>query len=74
MDDIPIKFEHKGKTYSGYLSPVRGMGSTQVWHLMVDRYYYGCLRYTDRWVFDSETMPDMAEFFGDYITARIEQT
>ena len=71
MDRIPITFEHKGKQYSGILSPVQGMGHPCVFHLLINNYYFGNLRYTDRcgWVFDSNTMPEIGDFLGDYIIA-----
>jgi hypothetical protein len=68
MESVPITFTHKGKLYSGYFHAVQGAGSSQVWHLMINDYYYGRLRYTDKWVFDSQIMPEMAEEFGSYIT------
>ena len=61
MERALISFEHKGKKYSGEFSSVAGAGSNQLWHLMIDNFYYGRLRYSDRWVFDSNIMPEMAE-------------
>ena len=71
--EIPITFEHKGKTYTGELSPVAGMGHPSVWHLLIDKRYIGCLMHTKRgWVFHSEIMPEIAEFLGEYVTAWYE--
>ncbi|MBC7826889.1 MAG: hypothetical protein H7122_04025 [Chitinophagaceae bacterium] len=69
MQRIPIIFEHKGKQYSGILLPVQGVGHSSVWHLMINNYYFGSLRYTDRWIFDSNKMPEIADFLGDYVIA-----
>lgn len=70
MERIPITFNHKGKQYSGFLCPVAGVGHPCVWHLMINNRYYGNLRSTDRgWIFDSEKMPEIGDFLGDYITA-----
>ena len=63
MERIPITFEHKGKQYSGLLMPVTGIGETHG-SLLIDNYYIGNLRYTDRWIFDSNTMPEIADFLG----------
>jgi len=71
MVRIPIKFEHEGKHYEGYFSEVTGMGHNtgSVWHLMVNKYYLGCLRLSNgKWFFDSNMMSEMADYFGEYIT------
>lgn len=68
MHQVPITFEHNGKHYTGHFHAVAGAGSTRIWHLMVDNYYKGCLRFTDKWVFDSNCgMEDLAKFFGEFI-------
>lgn len=41
MENCPIKFTHRGKEYSGYLTPVMGAGSSSTFHLMVGGYYWG---------------------------------
>ena len=78
MEKIPITFEHHGKTVSGHFSKVQGAGSTAVWHLMSDDHYYlGSLRigWQDQWYFDGskadDRLEDLAQFFGDYVTAWI---
>jgi len=68
MEEIPITFEHNGSKYSGLLSAVHGAGQ-HVWHMYVNRYFYGRLRYCNGWVFDSIKMPEMADYLGDYVTA-----
>lgn len=68
MDNAPISFEYRGKPYKGYFHPVHGAGAF-VWQLLVNNYFMGNLRYTDRWVFEGNTMAELGDFFGDYITA-----
>ena len=68
MEGITITFEHKGIKYCGLLSPVYGAGK-HVWHLMVNGYFFGSLRYCNGWVFDSIKMPEIGDFLGEYITA-----
>lgn len=72
MKDCPIKFHHNGKEYSGYFSPVNGAGSSSMFHLMIDGYYYGQLFYTDTWKFYSNSEPQLSEledYFGEVVTA-----
>jgi hypothetical protein len=69
MADIPVTFDHEGKTYAGHLSQVTGMGSTATFHLYVDKYYWGTLRYSDfedSWIFNSnkQGMEKHADYFG----------
>lgn len=69
---IPITFEHEGKHYKGTLEPVQGAGASQQWHLMIDNFYFGCLRINKAgWIFDTtpknESMAGLADFFGEYI-------
>ena len=77
MEGIPISFEHAGKKYRGHFSQVSGAGDSSVWHLMDDKnYYLGQLRYTNGWVFDptpkTNKLVELADFFGDYVTAWIQ--
>ena len=76
MERIPIAFEHETMTFSGHFQKVAGAGDTSLWHLMIHSYYFGRLRYTDKWVFDgnklSEKFTGLSQFFGGYITAWIE--
>jgi hypothetical protein len=65
---IPVAFEHKGITYIGHLSAVHGAGQ-HMWQLIGNGYFLGNLRYRDGWVFDSNKMPEMADYLGDYVTA-----
>ena len=65
----PVSFEYQGKKYIGILSKVSGAGTSAVWHLMVDNYYWGALSYTTKWVFNSpkNDMQDLAELFGQHV-------
>jgi hypothetical protein len=69
MNGIPVTFDFEGKTYRGTLTEVLGSGATAMWHLMVDKYYWGRLRYTDSWVLDTNKpgMESKAEEFGSII-------
>ena len=76
MERIPVNFDFNGKQYSGYLSQVTGTGETGMFHLSIDNYYYGQLRYSsfiNGWVFDtnkgSEGWEKLAEYFGYVVTA-----
>lgn len=76
MADIPITFTHEGKEYNGVLNEINGAGGVRgaVWHLLVDRYYWGQLHfYEDRgFVFNSqlhyEEMKYLGEVFGEAVT------
>ena len=69
MNNIPVSFDYKGMHYEGELSQVHGAGA-QVWHLIIDNYYYGMLMYTTQWVFHSpkNEMKELAEFFGEQVS------
>jgi hypothetical protein len=55
MDKIPISFELQGKQYVGTLDEISGAGGG-VWHLMVERYYWGRLRLVnDEWYLDESS-------------------
>lgn len=73
MTPVPITFDFRGIHYVGHFSKVLGAGSTSRFHLSVDNYHIGQLWYSDKgWRFESNSTPEMrelAEFFGDYITA-----
>ena len=71
MINVPVTFEFKGEAYSGCLSQVIGAGSTAMFYLMIDRFYYGRLRHSDfqgAWVFDTNKgsmgWEILAEYFG----------
>ena len=66
---IPISFDYQGKKYSGHFHPVSGSGYTAVYHLIVNKYYKGEIRYSDKWIYTGNSMEDLADFFADYITA-----
>ena len=68
MERVPITFKHKETAYAGYLAPVHGAGQ-QTWQLISNGYFLGNLRYCNGWVFDSAKMPEMTDYFGDYLTA-----
>jgi hypothetical protein len=73
MDNIPISFDYKEKHYDGYFQPVHGAGAN-VWHLIINNYYYGTLTYTDKWVFNSNNnkMKELADFFGKQVSVSYE--
>jgi len=41
-----VSFEYQGKKYIGMLSKVLGAATNNVWHLMVNNFYWGALSYT----------------------------
>jgi hypothetical protein len=66
MPNLPLIFTYAGKQYDGELTQVQGAGGTSVYHLMIQNYYCGRLRFSafnNRWVFDGE-FEEMAEGFG----------
>jgi len=69
FSDAPIEFEYKGKSYKGSFHLISGTGHRYVWQLYLNNFFYGSLRYSDRWVFEGSEMRDMAEYFGEYIVA-----
>jgi hypothetical protein len=67
--NIPITFTYRGKEYCGEPGQVQGTGTSAVYHLMINKYYQGCLRislHNNRWVFDGK-FSDMAEAFGAFL-------
>lgn len=77
MNGIPITFEFEGKTYSGFFQSVMGAGSSAMFHLMIDNFYFGRLRFSDftnDWVFDGNKpgMEKMAAEFGYWVTAWVD--
>ncbi|GEO08318.1 hypothetical protein [Segetibacter aerophilus] len=73
---IPITFEFNGKIYVGELSHVSGSGNSTMFHLYINRFYYGRLRYSvfaDGWVFDTNAgsvgWEVLAEHFGYHVIA-----
>jgi len=71
---IPIVFQFNGKEYRGDLSPVFGAGEHNHFHLMIDNYYCGRLRFANcEWVFDSNPLSKgwerLADYFGEVIQA-----
>lgn len=70
MNEIPIEFDYEGKHYKGYFSEAFGAGGN-VWHLMIDNYYYGQLIYSQKfgWAFhnNKDKMKDLADYFAEQI-------
>jgi hypothetical protein len=67
-----IRFTHNGKEYIGDLQRVSGAGQSGVYHLAIDKYYKGRLRFstfTNKWEFDGE-FSDLAERFGKYVESK----
>lgn len=74
MNVIDITFEFEGKKYSGSLHQVSGAGSSAMFHLMINKYYWGRLRFSDftgDWVFEGNKpgMENLAGELGYYVTA-----
>jgi hypothetical protein len=70
---IPVTFTYQGKDYSGELSDVHG-GGTHHYHLMVQGFYWGRLRFANgEWVFDenpvSMGLEKMADYFGSVVVS-----
>jgi hypothetical protein len=64
-----ITFTYNGKWYTGVFSRVQGAGDTGMYHLMINKYYKGCLRvslFDNRWIFDGE-FAQLAEGFGELL-------
>ena len=74
-EDIPVTFEHEGKTYNGVLSWVPGAGG-YTWHLSVNKYHWRQLNYVNdyQWAFynHKDNMRYLADYFGDVVTAWYE--
>jgi hypothetical protein len=70
-----ISFVYNGRQVIAELDQVQGAGATGVYHLMIDNYYRGRLRFStfeNRWVFDGE-FAELAERFGRYVEAKTVQ-
>ena len=64
-----VIFTYKGKQYEGEFLRVQGGGDTGIYHLMIDKYYRGCLRlsaFNNQWVFDGE-FADLADGYGTFL-------
>ena len=73
MVSIPVTFNYNGKEYKGHFTQVLGAGSTAMFHLTVDGFYFGRLRYSEfanGWVFDhtpnTEGLERSANECGDF--------
>jgi len=77
MENTPVSFECVGKNYRGTLSAICGAG-TQVYYLMIDKFYNERLRLTDRygWQFDptskTESFKELTEYFSEVVVALIQ--
>jgi hypothetical protein len=75
IDRIPVEFEYEGKVYQGVLTPVNGMAA-QVWFLMVDKFYWGDLMYTDNigWRFHEQKprVAHLEDYFVSVVLAWYE--
>lgn len=76
MDKMRVTFELNAKSYSGFFSKVSGSGSTATFHLIVDGFYWGRLRFSElnnSWCFDptpkTKGLEKLADEFGDFIIA-----
>ena len=76
LKNIPITFEYKSEKFIGSFGKVMGAGNTSVFHLTIDRFYSGRLRYNEflqKWVFDptpkDEGWKELADYFEYYIIA-----
>lgn len=71
--EIPIRFRYKGTVCTGILAQVMGGGGSSVYHLYVNRFYWGRLRYADGWCFDptpkTQGLEVLAEWMGDKVSA-----
>lgn len=71
---IPVEFDYQGKHYKGHLSEVSG-AAAQLWHLMIDNYYYGQLFYTDaglKFYSQSGKFQELEDYLIEVITAWYE--
>lgn len=81
MQDVPIKFEHHGKEYSGRFSAVGGADGKWIWYLLDDTgNLLGVLRINEHtkntWVFDDLSdggkLSELADHFASYLIAANE--
>ena len=73
---MTIRFKYKGKEYTGELSKVSGAGDTGVYHLMVDNYYWGRLRFSSfekKWIFDITPKTEGMEVLADWMGKKVEK-
>jgi len=69
--NVPISFNYNGKNYKGHFSRVHGMGGN-VWHLMINNYYHGCLQFGTREQYYGNSFEDLANFFIAYMISWLE--
>lgn len=68
MNDIPVTFTYQGKEYKGILTEVPGAGGTRgtVWHLTVDKTYWGQLIFLETgFVFHSQNNHEEMKYLGE---------
>lgn len=71
MDKIPVEFDFEGRKVKGTLDATAGAGGN-VWHLMVENYYWGRLRKAgDAWYFDESKwkVADQIDHFAAVVIA-----
>ena len=64
---IPVEFEHKGKKYTGELCPMAG--GERGCQVMLNGFYFGNLLYRNGWVLPDSKLSELANFFGEVLTA-----
>ena len=72
---IPITFFYNGKEYFGIFKAVSGGGSSSLFFLMIDNFFYGQLFYTAYgWQFASNKnhFSQLNDFFGSYVCAWLD--
>jgi hypothetical protein len=70
-----ISFVYNGRQVIANLDQVQGAGATGVYHLTIDNYYRGRLRFStfdNKWVLDGE-FGELAERFGRYVERKTVQ-
>jgi hypothetical protein len=76
LPDIPITFEHNGKTVSGYLSHVNGAGSSASFHLMIRGRFWGQLfMQQGEWalyLYGAKEKHPQSAWFGEYVVQYLD--
>ena len=76
MEKIPVSFDFNEKIYIGHFTAVSGSGAN-VWHLIVDGYYWGQLWKTENfgWQFANSkgTLKEFTDHFAQVVTGRQEK-
>ena len=75
--EVHVSFTFKNKEYQGILSEVMGAGSSSIFHLYVDKFYYGNLlfsSFSNSFVFhpspplEKQGLEELADYFGACVT------